>query len=51
MKVKGSKAVTWVDMEDGSDDEEGVALSSVSVRPFTNLSLANLNNLSLPVRK
>lgn len=47
-KMKGLKAVTWSDMEDGSDEEEGIALSSVSVRPFVNLTL-NLHSCSLPV--
>uniref|UniRef100_A0A1B6M212 Kinesin-like protein n=2 Tax=Graphocephala atropunctata TaxID=36148 RepID=A0A1B6M212_9HEMI len=39
LKMKGLKTVTWMDMEDGSDDEEGATLSSVSVRPFTTLQL------------
>uniref|UniRef100_A0A1B6FS76 Kinesin-like protein n=1 Tax=Cuerna arida TaxID=1464854 RepID=A0A1B6FS76_9HEMI len=47
LKMKGLKTVTWMDMEDGSDDEEGATLSSVSVRPFTTLQLPS--TCSMPI--
>ncbi|XP_054276265.1 kinesin-like protein KIF18A isoform X2 [Macrosteles quadrilineatus] len=48
-KIKGLKAVKWLDfLEDHDEEDKGVTLSSVSVRPFINLTLGVLNSSTPP---